>query len=170
MSPILIPKNYTVDNEAIYQRCTHIIEKYNLPIMYNEVCNGVYTTQLKTYDVGIEQSQKNELLPHTWEELKSVVELISSMYPSLKIHNSFFLLSPKNGSVIEHCHVSAKCKAMTYYVKINEDHPSFEYLVDGKWIPFHTKSGDLIMFDNTLWHRVPENITDTDRLVIAFNI
>ena len=171
MSPRLISKHHiAVDNEAIYQHCIQVIKKYNLPVKYDHVCNGVYLTQLKIDYVGIDQSQKNELLPHTWEELKSVVELVTSVCPSTEINNSFFVLSPKNGSLLEHRHIFADSKVFTYYVKIDENHPSFEYLVDGQWIPFHTKSGDLITFDNTLFHRVPENTTENDRLVITFNI
>ena len=161
MNPKLVTSGKVeLDNQRIYQRCIDAIKNYNVQPKNNEVSHGVYIAHLST---------NPELSPHTWVELQPVVDIIKSLYPYYEISNSFFILTPKHGSMSEHRHPNAKHAVFVYYAKNEQGHPSFEYK-DNEWETVYTESGDWLTFEKTLLHRVPENLLDTDRLAISFNI
>jgi hypothetical protein len=149
-----------LDNQRIYERCIKVIRDYNIQPKNNEVSHGVYTAHLSNVD---------DLAPHTWEELEPLIDIIKTLYPECEISNSFFLLTPKNGSMSEHRHPNAKQAVFVYYAKHEQGHPSFQYEADG-WNTVYTQTGDWLTFEKTLLHRVPENLVESDRLVITFNI
>ena len=118
----------------------------------------------------------------------------TDIYENLHCHEeieifSWFNINTSNDFNLVHNHVYAKnddsCREVSGVFYVNDPGPNFYYistdametekehagwLYPNKVNKLHSKAGDMLLFEPTLWHGVFKHETDTPRISIAFNV
>jgi len=158
----LIKYSTTLDNKSIIERCDNICNRTNF--YYND---GVYFQNVKNnFDTLSDW-------PHLWPEFKEFVENLNILTNNQPILKSWFNILNKDSLIRSHCHSRrAKKYVCVYYPQCDDSHPPFEYFnfTTRVWEKVICNTGDYILFDNTTYHRVGQQISITPRYSITFNI
>ena len=70
-----------------------------------------------------------------------------------------------------HTHNAIDCHlACVYYLKLSSNKISTEFIIDNVNKQLDVQEGDMILFDASIEHRSPPNITEHEKIILSFNL
>jgi len=136
----------------------------------------------------------SSLQPHAWEELSHFQNWLGGVFEPIKdayqftdrqsnVTNSWFNKHQRGGYTSEHLH-SNTTFVVTSYISLPQNSGYIEfkdpleyhktawpiYPEESSYIVVPCETNDVLIFPGWLKHRVQPNNTDTDRIVMTFNI
>jgi uncharacterized protein (TIGR02466 family) len=149
------------------------IQQYNLPVPDNFIDNiyklkSTVKTQLRSNKLGWQSQQlKNtDLIPWADDFLNLCLYTIDNKHP---IKHIWFNISPPKAYHSWHSH-GGSTQAGVYYIKTPANCGSIEFKHKEQLLTIEPYAGLLLTFPAGLEHRVLENTSNEDRIVLAFNL
>lgn len=150
----------SIDNDILAKECYHFAEKYPEKHEYvsNRNTNGIQLHKIDGY-----------VKPH--HELYKLEKKMHELVPEAVQTQMWININPPGAYNILHDHISKHCiRSATYYVKVNELSGDFVYKDDQNYQQYITpQPGMGLVFETHVKHAVEPNLSNQDRISIAFN-
>jgi len=148
-----LKSSINLDNDAILRKInnteTNWVDSIHLRNMHNSL--GKY-------------------LPHAWLEFTPLLEELNVLTDKTVPTKSWFSIMIKGSYIEEHCHLKSTKYVCNYYPKISHDHPGLEICINDRWQEVKLQTGDFVLFDKNLMHRVPVQTIDEPRIAVSINL
>ena len=103
---------------------------------------------------------------HLWSDFSLFVEWVESKFSGHRVTEMWANVTKPGGFLKNHTHDTHKY-AGTWYIKVP---PNSGDIVMRQYCRGHIEEGDLIIFDGGVAHKTRPNLSNEDRVVVAFTL